>query len=34
VPDPVIEKLKKLRKDLALSKTAAALGKTQGIHGG
>ncbi len=27
VPDPVIEKLKKLRKDLALSKTAAALGK-------
>jgi len=27
VPDSVIEKLKKLRKDLALNKTAAALGK-------
>jgi len=27
VPDPVIEKLKKLRKDLALNKTASALGK-------
>ena len=27
VPDPVIEKLKKLRKDLALDKTAAALEK-------